>query len=434
MVEQSSESPESCNPSRKLKLKRQEKLRCSSSKHQPLALVVLLLAHFSLVQPAYALSETQKQWQQLQKSGSNAFVCMEYGDAERKLTKAMSLARTFPAGDQRLAQSCGELGRLLSVRARFAEAEPLLEEELAIKQEAAAGENGALVPTMGALIRFYLSHGTASKADPLTDELLSVVLGRFKLVSGEAEMKVKKGTVLEGWAGTAPPVMRDPLLEWSITCDELGSAYQAHGGYAFADQLFKASLDIKSTILGKHHLSLANSYDHLGGLAEAENEYRDAESYYRDALEITEGIQTSDEPQVYNRLDKLARCLVKEGKLSEAETLYLRAKSFWKSGGSKTNNEARCAYALGSLYAQEHRFSAAAANLGHALRLSENFNGTSSIDLVPYLQKYAYALYYLGRRGEADHLRARANVIAAGGTSAWTQKVSNASIHLHGDN
>ena len=393
---------------------RQPNLRHAFRQPQTAAVLAAVLACQSFMPSHAALSEAQKSWERLQKQGTNAFVTMEYGVSERALTAAMGKARSFPAGDVRLAQSCGELGRLLSVRARFAEAEPLLEEELAIKEEAAGGENGALIPTMGALIRFYLEHGTASKADPLTDELLQFVMGRFKLVSGEADMKVKKGTTLEGWAGTAPPVMRDPLLEWAITCDQLGNLYKAHRGYALANQLFNASLDIKATILGKQHLSLANSYDNLGGLSEAENEYKDAESYYRDALEITERIQAQDDPQVYSRLDKLARCLINEGKLKEAEELYLRAKIFWKSDPSKTNSEARDSFALGSLYLQEGKVAQAAASLRHALRMSESFAGAYSIDLVPYLQKYAYALYYLGRRGEAEHLKARANAINGG--------------------
>lgn len=358
------------------------------------------------------LNENDKNWQKLQQSGTRAFENMEYGNAERQLTAAMSLAREFPAGDVRLAKSCGELGRLLSVRARFAEAEPLLEEELNISESANNGERGKLIPLTAALIRFYMTNGTASKADQLTDDLLSFVLGRYKIVSGDLQNKVKKGTVLEGWAGTAPPVMRDPLLEWSITCDQLGNLYSAHKRYQLADQLYQASLDIKTTILGKQHLSLAGSYDNLGSLCEMRDELEDAETYYRDALDITEAIQPKNDPQVFNRLDKLARCLVKEGKLEEAEQLYLRSKTFWKSESSRSYNEARADYALGSIYIMLHNYAAAAQSLHKALKITEAVDGSSSISLVPYLQRYAYVLYYLGRRGESEQLKARAQAIA----------------------
>jgi hypothetical protein len=358
------------------------------------------------------LNEKDKTWEKLQTTGTRALENMEYGNAERALTAAMSLAREFPAGDQRLAKSCGELGRLLSIRARFAEAEPLLEEELNIKESANESEKGKLIPLTAALIRFYMTHGTVAKADPLTDDLLSFVLGRYKIVSGELQVKVKKGTVLEGWAGTAPPVMRDPLLEWSITCDQLGNLYAAHKKYDMADQLYQASLDIKTSILGKQHLSLAGSYDNLGSLCEQRDELEDAESYYRDALGITEAIQPKSDPQVFNRLDKLARCLVKEGKLEAAEELYTSSKAFYKSDTTRSFNEARADYALGSIYISLHNYAAAAQVLHRALRLTESVDGSSSISLVPYLQRYAYVLYYLGRRGESEQLKARARSIA----------------------
>ncbi|HEY9716412.1 MAG TPA: hypothetical protein V6C69_03000, partial [Trichormus sp.] len=57
-------------------------------------------------------------------------------------------------------------------------------------------------------------------------------------------------------------------------------------------------------------------------------------------------------------------------------------------------------------------FEAAAAKLDEALQAAERFNGPSSIALVPYLEKYAYALYYLGRKPDVDRLRARASTIS----------------------
>jgi hypothetical protein len=49
--------------------------------------------------------------------------------------------------------------------------------------------------------------------------------------------------------------------------------------------------------------------------------------------------------------------------------------------------------------------------LQHALELAEQYNGPCSISVVPYLQRYAYALYYLGRKPEMEQLHARVNTI-----------------------
>lgn len=370
-----------------------------------------------MAMPSHAVSEAVKSWEQVQRRASAAFVANQYKIAEDLLNEAVIKARaTFGAGDLHTARSAGELGQLLTIRGRFSEAEPFLEEELRAKALALGTTNGQMIQSMGSLVRFYLLYGTASKAEGLTDEILDFVEGKIKeqneQIDKQGKLKLQKGVPLDGWAGTAAPAMRDPLLEWAITCDDLGNLYRLRGEFDTADRLYKAALDVKATIMGKQHLSLANSYDSLGVLCLDKKEYDDAESYFADALEITERIQPPEHPQVYDRLDKLARCLILEKKYTEAEELYIRAQDFWKADPRKSGNQARALYALGSLYAEEKKWGSAAPILARALRLSEKINGVCSINLVPYLQRYGYVLYYCGRRGESEHMKARALAIA----------------------
>jgi tetratricopeptide (TPR) repeat protein len=389
--------------------------RSLSKCHRPLQLVTTIaLSAWAALSPAGAFSEHLESWEQLQRDGTHALDRNEYWIAEPLLKKAVIQAGSFGFGDVRLAKCFGELGRLYAVRGRFTEAEPYLEQELAVKENALGKENGQIIPAMGSLIRFYILHGTASKAEPLTEELLAFVEGKLRepLEQTQAKVTMKKGQPLQGWAGSAAPVMRDPLIEWAITCDDLGGVYRSRGNFDVADRFFKAALDLKSTILGKEHLSLANSYDSLGDICLSRNESKDAESYYRDALRCTENVLPPENPVVYARLDKLAKCLIKAGKYDQAEQLYLRARNFWKEEPSKCGNEARDLYALGCLYDDQKNYSAAAPLFQQALGMSEQFNGPYSIQLVPYLQKYAYTLYYLGRRSESDQLKARASTIA----------------------
>jgi tetratricopeptide (TPR) repeat protein len=266
---------------------------------------------------------------------------------------------------------------------------------------------------MASLVKFYLNYGTASKADPLTEDILNFVTGKLKMAGSQAAGNVtyKKGQPLQAWAGEAAPVMITPLLDWAIACDDIGNVYFAHGGHEQAERLYKAALDVKSTVLGKDHLSLANSYDSLGSACLARHEDVDAESYLRDALQITEKIQPST-GVIYSRMDKLAKCLISEGKLDEAEALYVRAQNFWSDETPNSNGaDARAAYALGSLYCDEKKYDAAVPILEKALHMAQKNSGADSVMLVPYLQKLAYALYYTGDRSECDQLKARANNI-----------------------
>ena len=354
------------------------------------------------------------QWEAWEKQGEKAFYACEYGNAERLFNEAIGIARTFPRGDTRLAKSSGELGRLLTVRGRFSEAEPLLEDELQIKEIAFGNADGKLIPSMASLVRFYLLHGTTTKADLLSEKILSYVEGKLSeaSTSDKGAVKLKAGQPLRGWAGEAAPVMRDPLIEWAIACDDIGTLYASRSSlpenFALADRLFKAALDVKSTVLGKQHLSLANSYDSLGGLSLLRHHDEEAESYYKDALDITERIQEPGNPQIFNRLDKLAKCMILEGKLEEAELLYRRAQGFWKAEPSNNGSEARAMYSLGSLLAQEKKYADAAPLLQKALEAQEQNLGPDSVSLVPYLERLAYVDYYIGNRSETDALRARA--------------------------
>lgn len=377
-----------------------------------IALSVILSCGGAFNAPAFSLSSSESNWAQLQNEGTTAMDANKYWIAEPALKQAVTKAGSFGMNDIRLAKSLGELGRLYTIRGLFAEAEPYLEEQLHVTEQVAGDDRGQAIPTMASLIRFYLNHGTASKAEPLTEDLLAFVEGKLREPTAQAQGKLvlKKGMALEAWAGVADPTMRDPLIEWAIACDAVANDYRAHQNFGMADRLYKAALDLKATVLGKQHLSLANSYDSLGGLCMERKENAEAESYFRDALSMSERILSADNPAVYNRLDKLAQCLIKSGKPDEAEKLYLKAQNFWKEP-SRNGDDARCMYALGSLYIDQKKFEEASPVLQKALELSERLNGPNSIGLVPYLQKYAYALYYLGRKPEWELLNARASNI-----------------------
>jgi tetratricopeptide (TPR) repeat protein len=365
---------------------------------------------------ASASPQSDRDWEKLQRSGSEALDANQFWIAEPLLKQALDAADEFDQSDIRLARSLGEVGRLHTIRGRFAQAEPYLEKSLMVKERAFASTPGATIPDTGALIKFYLTYGTVGKAEPLTERMLFFLDGKLKEPPEQVAPKttVAKGQPLQAWAGTAAPVMVNPLIEWAITCDSVGNMYRERGNLALADRLFKAALDLKTSVLGKDHLSLANSYDSLGTICTEKNEETEAQSYFRDSLATTERTLPRASHQVYQRIDKLAKSLIKDGKYKEAEELYLQAQKNWKNEPSRNGDEARALFALGCLYLDQKKYAEAAPVLQQALQLAEHFNGPSSIALVPYLQKYAYTLYYLGRKPEMDQLTARASTISGG--------------------
>lgn len=385
-----------------------------AGKYLSLAACVLLSSNIPAISSAYF--DLEKEWIKTFNEGVTALDSNLYGKSEPLLKEAVDLSARFGAGDPRYPKSLGELGRLYTIRRRYAEAEPLLEQQLHFTEVQLGKNSGKTIPALGQLIKFYIMYGTASKADPLAEELLGFIDGKMR---EDAELNAEhttaaKGKVLTAWAGTAPPATHIPRMDWAVTCDRLGDLYRYRKNFDMAERFYKAGLDIKVTIMGKEHMSMAVSYDNLGMLALDKEEYRDAEDYFRESLETTQKIMGNGDPDTYARLDRLAKALIKEKKFDEAEKTYYRALEIWKDEPSAAGAKARCLYQLGSMQCDIGRFGSAAGLLSQALNLSVKANGSLSYYNVPYMRKLAYALYYCGRRGESDGLKSRANWLADG--------------------
>lgn len=377
-------------------------------------------------QAAEPIDARQEKWHKQYSGAIEALRTGRYGDGERMIKQAVIDAAVFGEGDKRFADSLGEYGRLLTMRGRFSEAQPLLEEELHAREiylsagSAGGGAPGdvvavnpALIPAMSSLVSFYLNYGTAEKADGLADRLLAIIDGKINdyREAKSGPVTLKKGEALTGWAGSAAKSMVNPVIEWAIAVDAIGNDFRSKGKLDLAERCYNSALDVKETVLGKEHLSLANSFDNLASVYEERNDENRAQQYYSYALETTERILPPENYQVYNRLDKLAKCYIKQKNYQEAEKLYLRAQDFWKEP-SRNGSEARAAFALGNLYVLEKRYDEAVPLLQKALSLAEAFYGPDSISLVPFLQRYADTMYYLGQEGPRQELKARASAIS----------------------
>lgn len=371
------------------------------------SVLVWLIASLTCAETALAYSEAE--WDMLQRAAVNALDTNRYWLAEPMLKKSVKEAEKFGFDSWRLSTALHELGRYYTIRGRFKEAEPCFEKELQVREMTVGKEADQIIPAMGSLVRFYLSYGSAEKADSLSESMLALLEGKMKDTKVHAA-SFKKGQPIEAWLGTAS-LHRDPVLEWSITCDTIGKCYRARGNLKLAEKLFKASLDMKTSILGLGHLSLASTYAELG-LLYMENElYQEAEPCFREAYNSTVLVLPPESTEVFAQLERLARCLTKQQKFEEAEQLYSKALKDLKKRELSGGDEAKAMYALGCLYIEQKNFSQAAYALARAIDMNERFNGSCQIGLVPYLEKYAYCLYYLGRRGDTDRLRARAEQI-----------------------
>ncbi len=152
-----------------------------STRRSRVGLAVACLA-FSIQAPAFssAYFDLQTEWTKTFNDGVTALDSNLYGKAEPLLKEAVSLSERFGAGDPRGPKSLGELGRLYTIRRRYSEAEPLLEQQLHLTEVQLGKNSGKTVPALGTLIKFYLMYGTSSKSEPLAEELLAFIDGKMR--------------------------------------------------------------------------------------------------------------------------------------------------------------------------------------------------------------------------------------------------------------
>ena len=74
-------------------------------------------------------------WRMLTDSGCSAAERGRNGDAERSFRAALEVARTFAPSDRRVAESALGLAEALDAQGRYAEAEPLAKEALALLEK-----------------------------------------------------------------------------------------------------------------------------------------------------------------------------------------------------------------------------------------------------------------------------------------------------------
>jgi tetratricopeptide (TPR) repeat protein len=180
---------------------------------------------------------------------------------------------------------------------RYREAQPLLEELLAIHRQALGEEHPHTASGYNnlALNLYDLDkYGEAEKYD-------SKALAIFRKMLGENHPD-------------------------TITCyHNLANDRNAQGKYKEADEDLRKALAGHRKVLGEEHRLTAASYSNLAGNLADQDQYQEAEKFDRKALAIRRKIRGEQHPDTATSLYNLAIDLNGQGRYIEAEPLYLQA-------------------------------------------------------------------------------------------------------------
>ena len=224
-------------------------------------------------------------------SGSNS------PEKEQLLKLAVQEAEKFGPEDPRLATSLDNLAGMYMSQAKYAEAEPLHQRSLAIREKALGPEHPDVAQSLNNLAMQYHAQGKYAEAEPLYKRSLDIS---------------------EKSQGPEHPNVATSL-------DNLAILYHAQGKYAEAEPLHQRSLAIREKALGPEHPAVGMSLNNLAMQYHAQGKYADAELLYKRSLAISEKVLGPEHPNVATSLDNLASLYSEQGEYAEAEPLHQRS-------------------------------------------------------------------------------------------------------------
>ena len=113
-------------------------------------------------------------WEMSNAAGMQAYQQARYAKAEEAWLGALKEAESFGAQDPRLATSLNNLAVLYASQGKYAEAEPLHQRALAIREKTLGPEHKDVATGLTNLARLYASQGEYAEAAPLYRRALAI--------------------------------------------------------------------------------------------------------------------------------------------------------------------------------------------------------------------------------------------------------------------
>lgn len=196
-----------------------------------------------------------------------------------------------------VANILNNLALLLSNHGDFAVARPLHERALAIHEKALGPEHPNVATSLNNLAQLLQAQGDFSGAQPLYERALAI---REKVLGPEHRLTAR-------------------------SLNNLASLLHIQGDIAGAWPLVKRALAIKEKVLGPEHPSTAASLALLARLLKEEGDFSGARPLYERALSITEKAFGPEHPETATSLNNLASLFHAQGDLAAARPPYERA-------------------------------------------------------------------------------------------------------------
>ena len=347
-----------------------------------------------------------------------------YSEAEPVLRQALSTFEQSLGPDHPdVAAPLSNLALLLRETNRRDEAEPLIHRALAIDEAHFGLNHPNILIRLNNFATLLYETNRPAEAEPLFRRALSIAEVHY----GPDHSNL--ATPLSNLAGvlgkTNRPAEAEPLLRRALSIVEasfgkdhpnlamqlnnLATLLRQTGRLSEAEQLYRRALQIWEKSFGLGHPLVKLALNNLALLLQATNRTEEAEPLYRRALAIDEVSYGPDHPEVATDLNHLAGLLRETNRLAEAEPFFRRALSIFEKNLGP--DHPKVATGLGNLAGLLHatnRLAEAEPLFRRALKIDEASYGPDHSDVAVDLNNLASLLYGANRLAEAEPLVRRA--------------------------
>lgn len=299
----------------------------------------------------------------------------------------------------------------------YDEAEPLLDEALAVRRAELGPDHPELADGLIARANLWRERGAYDRAEPLYREAVEVRrratgsrsadtaralnylarnawdLGRWPQAE---QLYLESISLLESAPGTPATSLAHPL-------NNLALVYWNQARYDEAEPLLRRVLEIRRKAHGEVHPDVARSLNNLGNLLRDEQRYDEAEPLLAQARDQFEQLMGADHSLTLDTTNNLAILYARQGRFDDAAALYRRALAGYRRlFGESSRKVGEMHLNLGLLELRRERPAAALPDLEQAITILGDTLGSDHPTTAYPIAAAADALRDLGRYDEAE--------------------------------
>ncbi len=308
-----------------------------------------------------------------------------FGEAQPLLEQAVAIRRRLlPPDDSALQSSILELGHLAQRQGRMDVADSLYRETLAVRERSLGRDNPQLMVALSSLGG------------------LDVLRGRY----AEAESLLTRALALHKQSGAPDDDDFAELLR------NLGAAYVDDAKYSEAEPLLQQALTIYERLDGNDAPDVGRTLNNLGAMYYYMGKYDQAEQAYERVEPIFTHMLGANNPNIASININLAELDWRHGRYRQAQArlnhaLDILHKSVQPGGGS----EGTADYDMGNVLRDAGKPKEAEPYYQRALQIRDSLDGKSTGPVAEVLTAYAKLLRQTGRTAEAKTMETRAKAI-----------------------